>query len=165
MKAAMTILDRILILAKAQGITQRELAEKAGIPAKSLSRLKGGNSVKAETLELVANAIGLELALKPKSKPPGDAAPFREKYKYLAWSNSQASTDVLLRQALIQPSFAILLDAAAEFGYPELLKQWTELLAQPDAAVQRAAPVTSRMLNHIAVGFRDGETDGPNSTK
>ena len=80
----MNILDQILVLAKAQGITQRDLAGKAGIPAESLSRLKGRNSVKAETLELLANAIGLELALKPMSKPPGDAAPFREKYNYLA---------------------------------------------------------------------------------
>ena len=151
----LNILDQILVLAKAQGITQRDLAGKAGIPAESLSRLKGRNSVKAETLELLANVIGLELALKPKSKPMGEAAPFREKYKYLAWSNSQASTEVLLRQALVQPSFAILLDAAAEFGYPELLKQWTELLAKPDADVQRAAPFTTRMLMHIAPGFRE----------
>lgn len=151
----MNLLDQILVLAKAQGITQKELAGKAGIPEESLSRLKGRNSVKAKTLELLAGAIGLELMLGPKSKPKSATAPFREKYKYLAWSNSQASTEVLLRQALVQPDFSILLDAAAEFGYPELLKQWTELLAQPDAAVQRAAPFTTRMLMHIAPGFRE----------
>lgn len=60
---------------------------------------------------------------------------------------------------LIQPNFAILLDAAVEFGFSELLKQWTELQAKPDAAVQRAAPFTTRMLMHIAPGFR--EPEGP----
>lgn len=153
----MPLLDQIFAFAKAQGITQKELAGKAGIPQESLSRLKGRNSVKAKTLELLADAIGLELVLLPKSKPAAAKVTFREKYKYLAWSDSQASTEVLLRQALIQPDFSILLDAAVEFGLPELMKQWAELLAKPDPATLRAEPITSRMLSHIAEGFRDAD--------
>lgn len=157
----MTLLDQILSFAKAQGMTQKELADKTGIPKESLSRLKGRNSVKAQTLELLADAIGFELVLLPKPKRPASAASFREKYKYLAWSNSQASTEVLLRQALIRPDFSILLDAAAEFGLAELQKQWAVLQSMPDPAVKRAAPITSRMLIHIAAGFREASEEGP----
>lgn len=157
----MTLLDQILVFAKAQGITQKELAGKAGIPKESLSRLKGRNSVKVQTLERLADAIGFELLLLPKPKPPTSAASFREKYKHLAWSNSGASTEMLLRQALIRPDFSILLDAASEFGLTELRKQWAVLQSMPDPAVKRAAPITSRMLSYIAAGFRDASVEGP----
>lgn len=152
----MKLLDQILDSAKAQGITQKELASKVGISEESLSRLKSRDSLKTRSLELLAEATGFELVLQPKAKPPPVAtAPFREKYKYLAWSNPKASPEVLLRQALLQPDFSILLDAAVEFGVPALQEQWQELQARPDQAVQRAAPITSRMLSHIVAANSD----------
>ena len=85
---------------------------------------------------------------------------FREKYGVaLAWSNSQASNDVLIRRALVAPRFQVLLDAALEFGIDKLSAEWALLREEGSSETLRAAPVTERILRHIREGYKQaGET-------
>ena len=44
-----------------QGISQRELAERAGVPRSQLQILEGGGNVRLETLRKIVEALGLRL--------------------------------------------------------------------------------------------------------
>lgn len=59
------ILAQILELAKSRGIEQRILAERAGITAETLSRMKKRQSGDFAILDRLARVLGLRLALVP----------------------------------------------------------------------------------------------------
>ncbi|MEN9886569.1 MAG: hypothetical protein RL758_1147 [Pseudomonadota bacterium] len=136
--------------AHSQGLSQKQWAERLGMPPETLSRLKRKKSVQSDVLERLARSVGLALTLTPAPK----TQPFREKYKNLVWSNPNASPEVFLRQALLRPEFTVLLDAALEFGLPALLEQWRVLQAETTPEALRAAPTTSRMLRNLQDGQR-----------
>ena len=53
-------------LRKARGMTQRQLAAKAGIQQAEISRIEAGNSNPTlSTIAVLANALGAELSLRP----------------------------------------------------------------------------------------------------
>ena len=66
------LLQHILTLAKAQGLTQITLAERAGITPEALSRAKKGSDMRVSTLNELAHVVGLKLSLT-------STAPLREK--------------------------------------------------------------------------------------
>ena len=66
------LLQQILALGKAQGLTQIVLAERAGITPESLSRAKKGGDMRVSTLNELAHVVGLKLSL-------ASDAPLREK--------------------------------------------------------------------------------------
>lgn len=167
----MHLLATILEEAAAKGISQKSLAAGACIAGESLSRMKGKAAVRSDTLEQLAQGVGLRLALLPleeKGRPrvlktplaaapdrPGAAggkAGFREKYRALVWSNPQASAEVFVRQALLKPDFSVLLDAATEFGLGFVDRQWALLQAEGSQEAVRAAPATQRMLRNMHHG-------------
>ena len=57
------LLQPILALAKAQGLTQLTLAERAGITPETLSRAKRGGNMRVSTLNELAHVVGLKLSL------------------------------------------------------------------------------------------------------
>ena len=54
---------RVLHLARERGITQRELAQRAGIKPESLSRAKKAGDMRVSTLVDLAAVVGLKLTL------------------------------------------------------------------------------------------------------
>ena len=76
----------------------------------------------------------------------------------LAWSNSQVSREVLVRAALLRPTFERLLALAMEplpaLGLAQLKREWRRLMRECPEEARRAAPSTERILRHIAGGFR-----------
>ncbi|MDH3980966.1 MAG: helix-turn-helix transcriptional regulator [Gammaproteobacteria bacterium] len=66
------LLQQILTLGKAQGLTQIVLAQRAGITPESLSRAKKGADMRVSTLNELAHVVGLKLSLV-------SGAPLREK--------------------------------------------------------------------------------------
>jgi transcriptional regulator with XRE-family HTH domain len=66
------LLQQILALGKAQGLTQMMLAERAGITPEALSRAKKSADMRVSTLNELAHVVGLKLSLT-------SAAPLREK--------------------------------------------------------------------------------------
>jgi len=58
-----TLLDEILRAARAQGLDQKTLAERAGLSAPTLSRMKSQDDVALSTVVRLAEAVGLRLTL------------------------------------------------------------------------------------------------------
>lgn len=149
----MDLLTNILEAARVQGLSQKVVAARAGVPEETLSRMKGRQAVKSDVLQKLAGAVGLQLALvpQPSSSPKMAAArqPFTQKYKALVWSNQNAPTEVFIRHALLRPDFSVLLDAAVEYGVPKLVKEWRVLEAEGSRESNRAAATTRRMLTHM----------------
>ncbi|WP_457670723.1 helix-turn-helix domain-containing protein [Thiolapillus sp.] len=59
------MLDGLFERAREQGITQQELARRAGIHPVSLSQAKARGDLRLSTLEALAAVVGLEVALVP----------------------------------------------------------------------------------------------------
>lgn len=57
------IIKSIIEMAKAQGISQGELAARAGIRQETLSRAKKNSSLSFKTVEQLAQIVGLKLKL------------------------------------------------------------------------------------------------------
>ena len=57
------LLAQILERAKSKGLKQKELAERAGLSAESLSRAKKAGDMHLSSLERLANIVGLKLCL------------------------------------------------------------------------------------------------------
>jgi transcriptional regulator with XRE-family HTH domain len=66
------LLQQILAVAKAQGLTQLTLSQRAGITPETLSRAKQGGDMRVSTLNELAHVVGLRLTLVAD-------APLREK--------------------------------------------------------------------------------------
>ena len=65
MSIASHLLVQILERAKSKGLKQKELAERAGLSAESLSRAKKAGDMHLSSLERLANIVGLKLCLNP----------------------------------------------------------------------------------------------------
>ena len=63
-----SLLDQIINAAKTRGMTQAELAEKAGISPVGLSKARHRGDLRASTLARLAAAVDLELTLTPARK-------------------------------------------------------------------------------------------------
>lgn len=57
------LIATIFASARAQGISQKELAARTGVAEATLSRLKHKNSLRTSILEALANSVGLRLTL------------------------------------------------------------------------------------------------------
>ncbi len=166
------LLSDIIEHAHRRGLSQKDLAMRAGIAEGSLSRAKRKGSLSSNTLEELAKEAGVRLMAISLDECPvegdhngtrnnsrslsgkkSDQSSFQDKHRLLAWSNPSASVDVLLRKALVRPDYAILLDAATELGLDRLESQWRLLQNEGSSETTRAAPVTSRMLRHIRRGY------------
>jgi transcriptional regulator with XRE-family HTH domain len=68
-KQIQTLLQRLIDAAKAQGLSQAQLAELAGLSAVGLSKAKTRGDIRASTLAELASQLNLELALVPRQSP------------------------------------------------------------------------------------------------
>lgn len=66
------LLEQVLLQARVKGIPMARLAERAGIRAETLSRLKRRQDADASTLHNLALAAGFRLALVPLDASKGD---------------------------------------------------------------------------------------------
>ncbi|MDH5425709.1 MAG: helix-turn-helix transcriptional regulator [Gammaproteobacteria bacterium] len=58
-----TLLNEIIELSKAKGMKQKELAERAGLSAETLSRAKRSGDMRLSSLIRLADTVGLKLKL------------------------------------------------------------------------------------------------------
>ena len=65
------LLDEIIAAARDRGLTQAELAERAGLSAVGLSKAKGRGDLRASLLAALAEAAGLRLELRPAESADG----------------------------------------------------------------------------------------------
>ncbi len=59
-------LDKLLNLAKEQGLSQKDLAARAGISAVGLSQAKSRGDLRVSTLEALANALDMTIDFVPR---------------------------------------------------------------------------------------------------
>ncbi|GIL13655.1 MAG: hypothetical protein BroJett038_23750 [Chloroflexota bacterium] len=153
-----TLIAEIVGTAHANGLTQKILAARSGITEETLSRMKKRGSGNLGLVVKLARAAGTRLGLVDSSAPPRRTrgpVSFRDKYAVaLAWSNKDASDEVLIRRALVKPRFQLLLDAAVEFGVNKLSSEWERLKAEGSSEALNALSTTERMLRHIHDGYR-----------
>ena len=157
MKTENTLISQILAAAQAAGLSQKVLADRSGIQEETISRIKKRGSGNFGLIVKLAQAAGAPLCLASESTPAPaiPAKTFRDKYGVmLAWSNKNASDNVLIRRALVKPGFRLLLDAAVEFGVDRLVGEWARLKTEATEEAAKAAPVTERILRHIENGYQ-----------
>ncbi|WP_158906697.1 helix-turn-helix transcriptional regulator [Burkholderia sp. L27(2015)] len=158
------LIDEIIAHAEQQGLTQKKLAQRAGISEAGLSRMKKRGSGQLEAIERLANAAGMHVVAQSyvsAAVAPGVAVDsthqqsrrFRDKYRSLVFSNSNAPDTVYMRRALLAPRFPMLLDAALEFGLPTLENEWATLKIEASREVTRASASTDRILMTLRRGY------------
>ena len=59
------LLTQIIELARRKGLKQKDLAERAGLSAESLSRAKKAGDMHLSSLQKLASIVGLQLCLGP----------------------------------------------------------------------------------------------------
>lgn len=158
-----TLISQIIRIAHDRGVNQKTLALRAGVPEETLSRAKKRGSARLGVVEALARAAGVKVGVVSGTATP--LAPtqltdksFRSQHHWLAWSNPNASNDILLRRALVNPEFRTLLAAALEFGVDMVVREWQSLKAEGEAEVLRAMPVTERILRNICNGYQQATT-------
>lgn len=73
----------------------------------------------------------------------------------IVWSNPKASDTVMIQNALLKPSFDLLLNIAAHFGLQKLKEEWEILKNNPDPYpeesenLRRIEPTVTRCLTHM----------------
>jgi len=60
------LIDQVVTEARAQGLSQAQLAEQAGLTAVGLSKAKGRGDLRASTLEALGRQLDLELVFVPR---------------------------------------------------------------------------------------------------
>lgn len=60
------LIEHLVTIARERGMTQAELARRAGMTAVGLSKAKARGDIRASSLQRLAAALGLELALLPR---------------------------------------------------------------------------------------------------
>jgi len=68
-KQIQSLIQQLIEAAKAEGISQAQLAERAGLTAVGLSKAKTRGDLRASTLAELASQLDLELTLVPRRTP------------------------------------------------------------------------------------------------
>ena len=69
-KTVQTLVMQLIEAAKAQGLSQAQLAERAGLTAVGLSKAKHRGDLRASTLAELARQLDLQLQLVPRQASP-----------------------------------------------------------------------------------------------
>lgn len=134
MSRASALLNQVLAAAQAAGMDQASLARAAGLAQETISRAKKRGTIDLASLEALANVSGLTLGLIPQKKSAAvqpmeqpARSPLADPKWGLAWSNSAITNESLIRNALAKGSLLAILEAVKGHGYPEVLRQWSEI--------------------------------------
>lgn len=171
MTSVPALLDTVLRAAQARGLDQARLADKAGLRAETVSRAKRRGSIDLPSLQALAQAVDLELRLAPATQAADTSggvlrvedralasaarrSPLADPKWGLAWSNPDAPADALVRNALANGNFDLLLQAVLGHGLDTVMRQWRELAPTLPA---RARQEVERKLRNIQTGLNDAE--------
>lgn len=158
-----TLLTTILDRAAERGWEQAELAHHAAIRPETLSRAKKRGTMDLSSLQSLASAVELELALLPSPLPkvateaavaPTPKSPLAHPTFGLAWSNPDASAAALVTAAIRNGNYHLLLEAVAAHGLAFVQQQFDEVapVLRPQAQQD-----VQRKLQNIHKGFQLAE--------
>jgi hypothetical protein len=166
MPNALDLIETVLHRAHEQGLDPAPLARRAGLRAETLSRARRRGSISLRSLQALSSAASLELRLVPcagketaairdaGSRPAACHSPLAESRWGLAWSNPGVPTEVLLRNALANGNFELLLEAALAHGLDAVQQQWR--IVGPNLSARARQEVERKLLN-IQKGFDEAD--------
>lgn len=157
-----SLLTQVLCAAKVAQLDQARLAHAAGVAPETISRAKKRGTIDLSTLQALAQAAGLTLTLSGSAAPapavlkePIRRSSLADPSRGLAWSNAAISNEALVRNALKNGSFNLVLEAVLEHGLPFVQKQWALMRSDADVGLSaRALADISRKLANIERGLR-----------
>lgn len=170
MSISQALLDTVLRTAQDHGLDQSQLARRAGLRAETLSRAKRRGTIDLSSLQALAEAVDLRLALIPNAGKPSAPAdigapltlreppprsPLAAPQWGLAWSNPEVSDEVLIRKALSHGNFDLILEAVAAHGLEPVRRQWAQVAR---TLPLRARKEVERKLRNIEKGMAHAET-------
>lgn len=142
------LLQDILAVAHDRGLDQKRLAHLSGVPAETISRAKKRGTVDLKTLEQLAKAVDARICLSQVS-PIRENSPLTDPKWGLAWSNRQASTESVVRAALIKGAYTAILEAVVHHGLQFVQDQWSAICANQ---APKQEQYVAAMLRNIAIG-------------
>jgi len=153
------LLQQILEAGKSAGMDQRALALRAGVAPETISRAKRHGKLDLSTLVSLAKSVDAELCLSPIGpKASMHRSSLAEPSWGLAWSNSNVSYEVLIRNALLKGTFLVVLEAVLEHGLDFVLAQWALMLRSKEPPSLQAQANIRRMLRNIEKGLAHAQT-------
>lgn len=165
MSISQSLVDTVLHAAQAQGLDQIRLARRAGLRAETVSRAKHRGTIDLGSLQALAQAVGLELSLRPRpdtsplpatgQRSTGQRSPLADPKWGLAWSNPDAPAEALVRNALAHGNFDLLLQAVLGHGMDTVRTQWRQVAP---TLPSRARQEVERKLRNIEQGLNDAES-------
>lgn len=158
MSIAAHLLDQVLAAAQQAGLDQAQLARAAGLAPETISRAKSRGTMDLASIDALAKAAGLQIGLAPIAKPrqvtvksmTTTRSPLADPKWGLAWSNAAIDHKVLIRKALAEGGFLLLLEAVKAHGLQEVLRQWA--MVKPELKADAQAEV-ERQLRNIRIGI------------
>ncbi len=153
------LLEQVLASAQQAGMDQAQLARAAGLAPETLSRAKKRGTMDLASIDALAKVAGLQLGLAPVAKPrqmmlKPTRSPLADPKWGLAWSNSAVDHKTLIRNALAQGGFMLLLEAVKAHGVEEVLAQWSQV--KPGLKPRVQAEV-ERQLRNIQEGVSSAQ--------
>ncbi|MDP2017372.1 helix-turn-helix domain-containing protein [Hydrogenophaga sp.] len=156
MSIATDLLDQVLARAQQAGLDQAQLARAAGLAPETISRAKKRGTMDLTSIEALARVAGLRLGLAPVETPlpaqvklAAGRSPLADPKWGLAWSNADLDDLTLIRNALAQGGFMLLLEAVKAHGFDEVMTQWSQVKAELKPRMQTEV---ERQLHNIQQG-------------
>lgn len=157
MSIATHLLDQVLASAQQAGMDQAQLARAADLAPETISRAKSRGTMDLASIDALAKAAGLQLCLAPIAKPhqvmvkaASARSPLADPKWGLAWSNTAIDPTILIRNALAQGAYLLVLEAVKAHGLEEVLTQWVKV--KPELKPRMQAEV-DRQLRNIQQGI------------
>jgi len=157
------LLETVLRAARARGIDQAQLAQRARLPAEVISRAACRGTIDLGSLQALAEAVDLRLVLEPMTAEAASnmeaiarpderlpRSPLADPRWGLAWSNPDAPPEVLVRNALVHGSFDLILEAVLAHGLAMVKDVWKQTAR---VLPVRARREVERKLRNIESGL------------
>ncbi|MHB1605620.1 MAG: hypothetical protein ACYCTV_04405 [Leptospirales bacterium] len=85
-------------------------------------------------------------------------ASFRNKYRFLVWSNPEAPDKIYIRSVLLNPHLDMMLDALNVFGLERLRSEWQSVKDTDEG--RKVGDYAESMLNHFSIGLERKVSEG-----
>ena len=139
------LVDKILTAAKAQGISQREIASSISISPETLSRAKRRGSLASSKLEIAAKAANLVIRVGPAPQP------IKLCCSSSLWSSPSRKNDPsMLHARLANASLLDLIELCILFGPDKVDQALEEIKSELKPAQYK---LERSMLNNVKEGF------------
>lgn len=144
-KLGMNIINELITIASSRGITQKELAAKAGLNEENLSRMKKRGNGNIASVDRMAEVLGYKLAAVKKSPFP------RLDHAASVWSSPKSKDDIsMLYARLANASFKDLMTLADLHGIDVVEEHLDKIRSEMRQARYR---LQKEMLNNIKAAY------------